>query len=261
MGSNFFIEEKDIGARRDEITLKKLSELNNLVKCDYLQDGNLEQYIKEYDLLIITEIIEIENIIKLNRLCHENKKGFIYSVAFGLSFYCFVDFGEHIINKSFNNDIRKYYIKDIKKGKSFLIIIDNEFDNFQLNEDDFIIFKDIKGISQLLDGKKRKIKNCEDNKFEIDEDSSNYEDYIRGGVVEEITEKITINDKKFEEILELPEQCECVNKRDIELNLHLGFLSLHEYYKKTKKLPENNEDDLSKIMNITKDIYKRNQNN
>ena len=47
MGSNFFIEEKDIGARRDEITLKKLSELNNLVKCDYLQDGNLEQYIKE----------------------------------------------------------------------------------------------------------------------------------------------------------------------------------------------------------------------
>ena len=157
--------------------------------------------------------------------------------------------------------MRKYYIKDIKKGKSILIIIDNEFDNFQLNEDDFIIFKDIKGISQLLDGKKRKIKNCEDNKFEIDEDSSNYEDYIRGGVVEEITEKITINDKKFEEILELPVQWEYVNIRDIELNLHLGFLSLHEYYKKTKKLPENNEDDLSKIMNITKDIYKRNQNN
>ena len=51
IGSNFYVEESNIGSRRDEISLQKLSELNNLVKCDYLKDDNLEEYIKDYDFL------------------------------------------------------------------------------------------------------------------------------------------------------------------------------------------------------------------
>ena len=259
--SNFYIEEKDIGLRRDEISLKKLSELNNYVKCDYLKDGNLEKNIKEYDLLIVTEILEIEKIIKLNKICHEKKKGFIYSLVFGLSFYCFVDFGEHVINNLNNNDIRKYFIKNITKGKNTIITIDNEFDNFELNEGDYIIFKQINGISNLMDGKKRKIKNCEDDKFEIDEDSSNYEDYIQGGFVEEVVENITINNKEFELMLNFDAPCESINQRNSELNLHLAFLSLHEFYKINKKLPENNKEDLNKILDITKGIYEINKVN
>ena len=179
----------------------------------------------------------------------------------GLSFYCFVDFGNHVINNLNNNEIRKYFIKDITKGKNTIITIDNEFDDFALNENDLVIFKEIKGINQLLDGKKRKVKNCESNKFEIEEDSSNYEDYIQGGVVEEIVENIIINNKLFEEMLNFPEQCESVNQKNKELNLHLAFLSLHEYYGQTKKLPENNKNDLSKIYEITKNIYKNNKKN
>jgi ubiquitin-activating enzyme E1 len=259
LGSNFYIEEKDIGSRRDETSLIKLSELNNLVKCDYLKSGNLEESIKEYDLLIITEIMEIDYIIKLNNICHTNKKGFIYNLVFGLSFYCFVDFGVHVITNLNNNEARKYFIKDIEKGKNTIITIDNEFEDFALNEDDFVIFKEIKGISQLLDGKKRKVKNCEDNKFEIEEDSSNYEDYIQGGVVEEIVENIIINNKSIEEMLNFPEQCESINQRNKELNLHLAFLSLHEFFKQTKKLPENNKNDFDKIFELAKGIYKKNQ--
>ena len=36
LGSNFYLEEKDIGQRRDEISLKKLKELNYNVECDIL---------------------------------------------------------------------------------------------------------------------------------------------------------------------------------------------------------------------------------
>ena len=259
LGSNFYSEEKDIGLRRDEINLKKLSELNNHVKCDYLKEGKLEDYIKEYDLLIITEIMELDNIIKLDRICHANKKGFIYCLVFGLSFYCFVNFGEHEINNINNSDIRKFFIRDITKGKSTIITIDNEFDDFDLNENEYVIFKEIKGMSQLLDGKKRKIKNCEEDKFEIDEDSTNYEDYIQGGVVEEIVENIKINNKQFEDMLNIPEQCEYINQRNIEINMHLAFLALHEYYRINKTLPENNKEDGNQMLDITKEIYKKNQ--
>ena len=259
LGSNFYVEESNIGSRRDEISLQKLSELNNLVKCDYLKGDNFEEYIKDYDLLIITEIMELETLIKLNKICHANKKGFIYSLIFGLSFYCFVDFCDHVINNLNNNEAKKYFIKDITKGKITTIAIDNEFEDFALNEDDYVIFKEIKGINQLLDGKKRKVKNCEDNKFEIEEDSSNYEDYIRGGIVEEVVENIIINNKQFEEMINCPEQCESINQKNKELNLHLAFLSLHEYYKQNKKLPGNIEDDLANILGITKVIFKKNQ--
>ena len=229
LGANFYVEEKDIGLRRDEISLKKLSELNNLVKCDYLKEGKLVEHIKEYDIIVVTEIVELEDLIKINEICFENKKGFIYCLVFGLSFYCFLDYGEHLINKKNNNNIKKYFIQDIIKGKTTTIIIDNEFDDFDLNESQEIIFKDIKGISQLLDGKKRIIKESWLDKFEIDEDSSNYEDYIRGGEVEEIVENEIINYKRFKEMLYLPNQCEYVNKGNInnEIYMHLAFLSLH----------------------------------
>lgn len=258
--SNFYIDENDIGSRRDEISIKKLSELNNHVKCDYLKTQNLEECNKEYNILIVTEVMEIDYIKKLDRICQANKCGFIYCLVFGLSFYCFVDFGEHVINNLGNNDIRKYFISDIIKGKNTIITIDNEFDDFDLNEDEYVIFKQIKGMKQLMDGKKRKIKNCQDDKFEIDEDSSNYDEYIQGGIVEEIVESIKVNNKLFEDLLHLPEQCEYVNQKNIELNMHLAFLSLHEYYKNQKKLPENNKNDLTNILNITNDIYNKYKN-
>lgn len=47
LGSNFYPEEKDIGLRRDETSLKKLSELNNLVKYDYLKEDKLIENIKD----------------------------------------------------------------------------------------------------------------------------------------------------------------------------------------------------------------------
>jgi ubiquitin-activating enzyme E1 len=73
-------------------------------------------------------------------------------------------------------------------------------------------------------------------------------------------ESIKINNQLFENLLHLPEQCEYVNQRNIELNMHLAFLSLHEYYKNHKQLPENNKNDQTTILNITNDIYNKYKN-
>ena len=261
LSSNFYIDEKDIGQRRDEISIKKLKELNFNVECEILKDANFSEYIDGYDILVITEIMKIEEIKKLNELCHEKKKGFIYCLVFGLSFFCFVDYGEHVIKNSSNSDYKKYFIKDITKGKNTKITIDNQFDTLELNEGDEVILKDIKGMKQLLDGKKRKITKIESNIFEIEDDSTNYDDYIQGGVVEEVVEDIYIQNNKFDEMLYLPTEGEDINPIDIDLNLHLAYLTLHEYYKIYKKLPENNEDDINKILSLMKNIYEKNENN
>lgn len=103
---------------------------------------------------------------------------------------------------------KKYYIKDIIKGKNTLIKIDNSIEDFDINEDEYVIFKEINGLPQFSNGKKRKIKNCDINSFEIEEDSSNYNDYKDGGIVEEVKENILIHNKSFKEILNLPDICE-----------------------------------------------------
>lgn len=116
-------------------------------------------------------------------------------------------------------------------------------------------------MKQLLDGQKRKILNIEENKFQIEEDSSNYEDYIQGGIVEEIVNDILIHNKDFENMLYLPNQGENINPINKELNLHLAYLSLHEFFKIHNKLPENNVDDINNILLIMKNIFKKNEDN
>lgn len=51
--------------------------------------------------------MEINRLIKINEICCENKKGFIYTLVFGLFFFCFVDFGEEHIITNINNKEKK----------------------------------------------------------------------------------------------------------------------------------------------------------
>ena len=205
--------------------------------------------------------MEIEQIKNLNKLCHKKKKGFIYCLVLGLTFFAFVDYGQHIIKNSNSYEPKKYFIKEIKKGQNTIITIDNEFDNLELNEGDQVIFKDIKGMKQLLDGQKRKIIRIENNTFEIEENSNDYEDYIQGGIVEEIINDIYIENKEFEQMLYKPNQGENINPRNKELNLHLAFLSLHEFFQLYKRFPEKNINDINNIKKIAKQIFEKNEEN
>ena len=42
--------------------------------------------------------------------------------------------------------------------------------------------------------------------------------------------------------------------------MHIAFLALHEFYKVNKKLTDNNDKDLEKIIDICKEIYSKNKN-
>jgi len=111
-------------------------------------NGNLIENINNFEVVAITEIMDEDVLFTIDEQCHKNKIGFIYGLAMGLSFYCFVDYGNHeIINKN-NKDVERYYIKNIIKGKKTKIILDDEQNvNFKLNMNDYIILKNIHLIS------------------------------------------------------------------------------------------------------------------
>ena len=257
LGTNFYLTKKDIGFRRDEICIKELRKLNS-INCNVLKDEEFIKHLGNFNIVIIAKILELSKIEEINKICHQNKIGLIYGLTFGLSFFIFVDFGQHEIYNKNNKDPSQYFIKNIIKGEKTKIIIDtNQTQNLDLDVDSYVIFKEVEGMPNLTDGQKRKIISSTNKEFEIDENSLNYDDDIQGGIIEEVIIPEYINYKSIDIMLNEPNVCEDTMDDEKNLNMHLAFLVIHEFFKKTGKIPENTENDLNNIYIINNDLYKK----
>ena len=268
LGSNFFLSEKDIGKPRDISCLTKLRELNSYVTVDIFRK-NLEENIDNFDIIIITEIMSTNYLFSINELCHKKNVKFIYCLNLGLSCFIFNDFGdEHIITDPTGKERKVYFIKEI--DKSGVITIDQRNgENFELSKGELVIFKEIVGIEQLNDGKPRKIKFNSEKSFSIEETIS-FENYKKGGIVEEVIPKEKKGYKRFKDCFyvpyleEEPEINDYTKEGRNEL-LHCALLAIHKFNDKEKKLPEiNSQEDANKVLIYAKSIYEeaklKNQN-
>ena len=128
LGCNYFLTNDNVlkKERRDEACLKKLSDLNPTTKVTI--EINYLSKIKDYDVVIITEIMKSDMVKKINRECHENNKGFIYTFSLGLTGFIFSDFGEnHVILEKTGKERGKFYISNISKEKNGKIKIDYNY--------------------------------------------------------------------------------------------------------------------------------------
>ena len=263
LGSNFYLSENDVEnkKRRDEACIKKLSELNPYVKCDIMEGMDIISQIKNFNVIVITEITGIEKLNKLNEECRKNNIGFIYALALGITAVCFVDFGEHKISDSNGEEIKTYFIKNISnKGEIF---IDKSASNkyFGLSKKDYVIFREINGINELNDGKPREIIKSTPLSFFIS-DKLKYENYISGGICEEVKQTITkkydsIKDKLFipyNEEKPLPFDLSKIGRNEL---IHCGIIALHKFYENhNNSLPElNDSKSANEILEIAKEIY------
>ena len=150
LGSNFYLSEKDIGKKRDISCLQKLRELNSYVSVNICEE--IMENLKEFNVIVITEIMDKEVLFRINDECHNNNIAFIYAASLGISGFIFDDFGkEHIITSPSSTDKKSYFIKSITKDG--IIKIDNELErnNFSLKKGSYIIFKEVGGINELND--------------------------------------------------------------------------------------------------------------
>ena len=157
--SNFFLTEEDIKnkKRRDEASIRKLSELNSYVMCDIMDGSDIFSQVNKYNLIAITEVMNKEKLYLLNEECRKNNVGFIYAADIGITCFCFIDFGDHIIKDKNGEERKKYFIQNINKNGDIFIDRSINNKNFNLNKGNYIIFNEVKGINELNDGKPRKI--------------------------------------------------------------------------------------------------------
>ena len=77
LDTNYFIKESINKETREKDCLEKLVSLNPYVKVS-IMDGNILDNLKRFNLIIITEILNSNELKKINQACRENNIGFIY---------------------------------------------------------------------------------------------------------------------------------------------------------------------------------------
>ena len=270
LGCNYFLTNDDIlnKNRRDEACINKLSELNPSTKI--VIENNYISKIKEFDVIIITEIMHSDLIKKIDKECHENNKGFIYTLSLGLMSFAFSDFGtKHLILDKTGIEKGKFYISNIIKGKKGKITIDFSNQNKRLKNEGYLLFKQVEGMIELNSNEPRFYEANPENQNEFFiGDISNFSEYKRGGIVEEFIYPTEMNYKTFEENLMNPNDNMMKfdyfeNKKGRKKYLHAIFINLQNYYDKNGKLPEiNDENDSENLYNeIIKFFHKNKKNN
>ena len=244
LGSNFYLSEEDIGKRRDESCILKLQKLNKYVKVDYFKENSLKDIINKivgnYNVILVSEIISINNITLIDKLCRENKICFIYSAVCGLSSFVFTDFGpDFTIYDEYCFKKRKFFIKKIEKSREGLVEIEwNNERNPYIK--DYILFKEVEGMTEINYNEKNKkifkIKPKDKSSFYIG-NTTNFSEYISGGYIEEtaIPKKVSYDNfiKTFEEPF-INEDYYVNSKKKF---IFIVFKALMHFFDKNNRLP------------------------
>lgn len=264
LGSNFFLTEEDAKhqRRRDFACLKKLSELNPNVICDVMEGEDILVNLKNYNIIIITEVMNKEKLFLINEECRNNKIGFIYAASIGISGFCFVDFGKHTILDENGEECKTFIIKKIaSNGEIFIDKTVNK--TFNISKGSYLVFREVGGIDELNDGKPRMVMKSTPLSIFIS-DSVKYENYTSGGICEEVKEKKIKNFCSLKEKFYIPYIDNKpfpfdFSKPGISELIHCGILSLHEFYEKNNNnLPELNNDKMAnEILKIAKNIFEK----
>ena len=126
-------------------------------------------------------------------------------------------------------------LKIEQKGNNYETFIDiqNIDEKFELKKGQFVIFKEIKGLEFLNDGKPREILKVKDLSFEIENTNKNSNKYISKGIIEEykmskkfIFESFKNNFMNFKNNYITID----ASKKKSNILLHCKFIGIHIYY-------------------------------
>ena len=134
-------------------------------------------------------------------------------------------------------DPLSYCIKSISKEKKGNVKIDTIAGKIKLGNSDKVTFKEIEGMVELNNWAPMKIKVLPNDTIEIG-DTSNFSNYISGGVMIEVKSKKELNFNSLEERLNMPylENEQISGQIDVSTFntneiIHIGKLALNKFYK------------------------------
>ncbi|CAK8537841.1 unnamed protein product [Lathyrus sativus] len=258
LSSNFVFSENDIGKNRAVASVSKLQELNNAVLVLSLTTQLTKEQLSNFQAVVFTEI-SLEKAVEFNDYCHSHQPpiAFIKSEVRGLFGAVFCDFGpEFTVFDVDGEEPHTGIIASIGNDNPALVsCVDDERLEFQ--DGDLVVFSEVHGMKELNDGKPRKIKNARAYSFTLEEDTTNYGAYEKGGIVTQVKQPKVLNFKPLREALADPGEflLSDFSKFDRPPLLHLAFQALDKFISEIGRFPvAGSEDDAQKFISIANNI-------
>ncbi|KAF7815802.1 ubiquitin-activating enzyme E1 1-like [Senna tora] len=258
LSSNFVFSENDVGKNRAVASVSKLQELNNAVLVLSLTSKLTNEQLSNFQAVVFTDI-SLEKAIEFNDYCHSHQPpiAFIKSEVRGLFGSVFCDFGpEFTVLDVDGEDPHTGIIASISNDNPALVsCVDDERLEFQ--DGDLVVFSEVHGMTELNDGKPRKIKNARAYSFTLEEDTTKYGTYEKGGIVTQVKQPKVLKFKTLREALADPGDflLSDFSKFDRPPLLHLAFQALDKFISELGRFPvAGSEDDAQKLISVASNI-------
>ncbi|KAK1602226.1 hypothetical protein QYE76_037530 [Lolium multiflorum] len=258
LSSNFFLSESDVGQNRAQACVQKLQELNNAVLISALTGDLTKEQLSKFQAVVFTDI-SLEKAVEFDDYCHSHQPpiAFIKSEVRGLFGSVFCDFGpEFTVLDVDGEEPHTGIVASISNDNPALVsFVDDERVEFQ--DGDLVVFSEVHGMTELNDGKPRKVKNARPFSFQLEEDTSSFGAYVRGGIVTQIKLPKVIKFKPLKEAMVEPGEflMSDFSKFERPPLLHLAFQALDKFRSELKRFPvAGSSDDVQKVIEYADSI-------
>lgn len=200
----------------------------------------------------------IEKSIEYNDFCHNHKPSiaFIKADIQGVFGSVLCDFKQEFTVFDVNGEeAQTGIIASINNDNPPLVSCVDDEERLQFEDGDLVVFSEVKGMSELNDGKPSKVVNVKPYYLHLQEDRTNFGRYEMGGIVTEVKKSKLLNFKPLSEALENPGEflLSDFSKFDRPLLLHLAFRALDKFVHQFGRFPcAASEQDASRFIDVAK---------
>ncbi|THU54185.1 hypothetical protein C4D60_Mb10t22370 [Musa balbisiana] len=258
LSSNFFFSKEDIGKNRALACVLKLQELNNAVLVSTSTGTLAKEQLSNFQAVVFTDV-SLEKAIEYDDYCHNHQPPicFIKSEVRGLFGSVFCDFGpEFSVYDVDGEEPHTGIIASICNDNPAMIsCVEDERLEFQ--DGDLVVFSEVEGMTELNDGKPRKIKNARPFSFTLEEDTTQFGLYKKGGIVTQVKEPKVLQFKLLRDALRDPGDflLSDFSKFDRPPLLHLAFQALDKFRHDMGRFPgAGSEDDAQRFIDFAVNI-------
>ncbi|XP_038707355.1 ubiquitin-activating enzyme E1 1-like isoform X1 [Tripterygium wilfordii] len=254
LSSNFLFSENDVGKNRALASVQKLQELNNAVVISTLTTKLTKEKLSDFQAVVFADI-SLEKAIEFNDYCHNHMPpiSFIKAEVRGLFGSVFCDFGpDFTVLDVDGEEPHTGIIASISNDNLALVsCVDDERLEFQ--DGDLVVFSEVQGMTELNDGKPRRIKSARPYSFVLEEDTTNFGQYKKGGIVTQVKQPKALNFKPLREALKDPGEflLSDFSKFDRPPLLHIAFQALDKFVSEMGRFPvAGSEEDAQKLISL-----------
>ena len=183
--------------------------------------------LSEFQVVVVTDTISLEEKVKLNEYTHSHGIGFISTETRGLFGNVFVDLGEEFtVIDTTGEEPKTGIVSDIESDGTVTMLDDNRHG---LEDGNYVKFSEVEGLEKLNDGTPYKVEVLGPFAFKIGS-VKDLGTYKKGGLFTEVKMPQKLTFKSLRESLATPEFLYSdFAKFETTAQLHLGFQALHQF--------------------------------